>query len=43
MTSELHRQGRIDLDDLDRRTRKYNGMRAYEASKLAVVLFSLGL
>ncbi|MGW7381728.1 SDR family NAD(P)-dependent oxidoreductase [Streptomyces sp. NPDC054794] len=43
VTSELHRQGRIDLDDLDWRTRKYNGMRVYEASKLAVVLFSLEL
>jgi NAD(P)-dependent dehydrogenase (short-subunit alcohol dehydrogenase family) len=43
VTSQLHRQGRIDLTDLDWRTRTYNGMRAYEASKLAVVLFSLDL
>jgi NAD(P)-dependent dehydrogenase (short-subunit alcohol dehydrogenase family) len=43
VTSELHRQGKIDLDDLDWRTRRHNGMRAYEASKLAVVLFSLEL
>jgi NAD(P)-dependent dehydrogenase (short-subunit alcohol dehydrogenase family) len=43
VTSELHRQGRIDLDDLDWRTRGYHGMRAYEASKLALVLFSLEL
>jgi NAD(P)-dependent dehydrogenase (short-subunit alcohol dehydrogenase family) len=43
VTSQLHRQGRIDLDDLDWRSRKYNGMSAYEASKLAVVLFSLEL
>ncbi|MCT9009040.1 SDR family NAD(P)-dependent oxidoreductase [Streptomyces rhizosphaerihabitans] len=43
VTSELHRQGRIDLDDLDWRTRRHHGMRAYEASKLAVVLFSLEL
>ena len=43
VTSQLHRQGQIDLNDLDWRTRKYNGMRVYEASKLAVVLFSLEL
>ncbi|MEV6510373.1 SDR family NAD(P)-dependent oxidoreductase [Streptomyces sp. NPDC051642] len=43
VTSELHKQGRLDLDDLDRRTRKPNGMQAYQASKLAVVLFSLEL
>ncbi|MFC8663542.1 hypothetical protein [Streptomyces sp. NPDC057199] len=35
--------GKIDLDDLDWRTRKHNGMQAYQASKLAVVLFSLEL
>ncbi|MBK3577124.1 SDR family NAD(P)-dependent oxidoreductase [Streptomyces sp. MBT65] len=43
VTSELHKQGRIDLTDLDWRTRKHNGMQAYQASKLAVVLFSLEL
>lgn len=43
VTSELHKQGRIDLDDLDWRTRKHNGMQAYQATKLAVVLFSLEL
>ncbi|MER5381945.1 SDR family NAD(P)-dependent oxidoreductase [Streptomyces sp. NPDC002688] len=43
VTSELHRQGTIDLDDLDWRTRRHHGMRAYQASKLAVVLFSLEL
>ncbi|MTD57275.1 SDR family NAD(P)-dependent oxidoreductase [Amycolatopsis pithecellobii] len=43
VTSQLHRQGKIDLKDLDWRTRKYNGMSVYEASKLAVVLFSLEL
>ncbi|WP_329352141.1 SDR family NAD(P)-dependent oxidoreductase [Streptomyces sp. NBC_01261] len=43
VTSELHKQGRLDLADLDRRTRKPNGMQAYQASKLAVVLFSLEL
>ncbi|MGO4422446.1 SDR family NAD(P)-dependent oxidoreductase, partial [Streptomyces sp. MCAF7] len=43
VTSELHKQGSIDLDDLDWRTRKHNGMQAYQASKLAAVLFSLEL
>jgi NAD(P)-dependent dehydrogenase (short-subunit alcohol dehydrogenase family) len=43
VTSQLHRQGKIDLADLDWRTRTYNGMGAYQASKLAVVLFSLEL
>jgi NAD(P)-dependent dehydrogenase (short-subunit alcohol dehydrogenase family) len=43
VTSQLHTQGRIDLADLDWRTRKYRGMAAYQASKLAVVLFSLEL
>ncbi|MER6443073.1 SDR family NAD(P)-dependent oxidoreductase [Streptomyces sp. NPDC001185] len=43
VTSELHKQGKIDLDDFDWRTRKHNGMQAYQASKLAVVLFSLEL
>jgi len=43
VTSQLHRQGKVDLDDLDWRTRRYSGMGAYEASKLAVVLFSLEL
>ncbi|MET7394030.1 SDR family NAD(P)-dependent oxidoreductase [Dactylosporangium sp. NPDC005572] len=43
VTSQLHRQGKIDVNDLDWRTRQYSGMRAYEASKLAVVLFSLEL
>jgi NAD(P)-dependent dehydrogenase (short-subunit alcohol dehydrogenase family) len=33
----------IDPNDLDRRERTYNGTGAYEASKPAVVLFSLGL
>ncbi|WP_432842680.1 SDR family NAD(P)-dependent oxidoreductase [Dactylosporangium sp. CA-092794] len=43
VTSQLHRQARLDLDDLDWRARGYHGMRAYQASKLAVVLFSLEL
>ncbi|GAA2595352.1 SDR family NAD(P)-dependent oxidoreductase [Winogradskya consettensis] len=43
VSSQLHRFGKLDLDDLDWRTRKYNGLAVYEASKLAVVLFSLEL
>jgi NAD(P)-dependent dehydrogenase (short-subunit alcohol dehydrogenase family) len=43
VTSQLHRQGKLNLDDLDWRSRKYHQMGAYEASKLAVVLFSLEL
>jgi NAD(P)-dependent dehydrogenase (short-subunit alcohol dehydrogenase family) len=43
VSSQLHRFGKLDLDDLDWRARKYNGLAAYEASKLAVVLFSLEL
>ncbi len=41
--SQLHRFGKLDLADLDWRTRKYNGLAGYESSKLAVVLFSLEL
>ncbi|SDS81480.1 SDR family NAD(P)-dependent oxidoreductase [Actinoplanes derwentensis] len=41
--SQLHRFGRLNLDDLDWQTRKYNGLAVYESSKLAVVLFSLEL
>ncbi|GAA2639112.1 SDR family NAD(P)-dependent oxidoreductase [Paractinoplanes durhamensis] len=43
VTSQLHRTGRLDLGDLDWRARRYSRMGAYEASKLAVVLFSLEL
>ncbi|WAL64702.1 SDR family NAD(P)-dependent oxidoreductase [Amycolatopsis cynarae] len=43
VTSQLHRQGRIDLDDLAWRSRKYHRMKAYYDSKLAIVLFSLEL
>jgi NAD(P)-dependent dehydrogenase (short-subunit alcohol dehydrogenase family) len=43
VTSELHRQGKIDLTDLDWRSRTHHGMRVYQASKLATVLFSLEL
>ncbi|KUL28767.1 SDR family NAD(P)-dependent oxidoreductase [Actinoplanes awajinensis] len=41
--SQLHRFAKLDLSDLDWRARKYNSLAAYEASKLAVVLFSLEL
>ena len=43
VTSQLHRMAKLDLDDLDWRTRPYNPMQAYRDSKLAVVLFSLEL
>ena len=43
VTSQLHRRARLDLADLDWRTRAYNPMQAYCDSKLAVVLFSLEL
>jgi NAD(P)-dependent dehydrogenase (short-subunit alcohol dehydrogenase family) len=43
VTSQLHRRARLDLADLDWRTRQYNPMHAYCDSKLAVVLFSLEL
>jgi NAD(P)-dependent dehydrogenase (short-subunit alcohol dehydrogenase family) len=43
VSSQLHRFGRLDLDDLDWRARKYHGLAVYESSKLAVVLFSLEL
>ncbi len=43
VSSQLHRFGKLNLDDLDWRARKYNGLAVYETSKLAVVLFSLEL
>jgi NAD(P)-dependent dehydrogenase (short-subunit alcohol dehydrogenase family) len=43
VSSQLHRFGKLHLDDLDWRTRKYHGLAVYESSKLAVVLFSLEL
>jgi NAD(P)-dependent dehydrogenase (short-subunit alcohol dehydrogenase family) len=43
VTSQLHRRARLDLADLDWRTRAYNPMQAYCDSKLEVVLFSLEL
>jgi NAD(P)-dependent dehydrogenase (short-subunit alcohol dehydrogenase family) len=43
VTSQLHRRARLDLADLDWRTRADNPMQAYCDSKLALVLFSLEL
>ena len=43
ITSQLHRRARLDLGDIDWRRRKYNPMRAYNESKLEIVLFSLEL
>ncbi len=43
VSSQLHRFAKLNLDDLDWRARKYNGLAVYESSKLAVVLFSLEL
>ncbi len=43
VTSQLHRQAKLDVADLDWRSRPYRSMQAYEDSKLAQVLFSLEL
>jgi len=43
VTSQLHRRGRVQLDDLDWTLRNYRPMAAYNDSKLHVVLFSLEL
>ncbi|BCJ50178.1 short-chain dehydrogenase [Actinoplanes sp. NBRC 14428] len=43
VSSQLHRFAKLDLDDLDWRARRYQGLAVYESSKLAVVLFSLEL
>jgi NAD(P)-dependent dehydrogenase (short-subunit alcohol dehydrogenase family) len=43
VTSQLHRQAKLDVDDFDWRSREYHPMHAYRDSKLAVVLFSLEL
>ena len=43
VTSQLHRQARLDVTDLDWRSRPYRSMQAYEDSKLAQVLFSYEL
>lgn len=38
--SSTYRRGRLDLDDLDGRRRRYGIQRAYATSKLAMVLFT---
>jgi NAD(P)-dependent dehydrogenase (short-subunit alcohol dehydrogenase family) len=43
VTSQLHRLGRLHLDDLTWQARDYRPMNAYYDSKLALVLFSLEL
>jgi NAD(P)-dependent dehydrogenase (short-subunit alcohol dehydrogenase family) len=43
VSSGAHRQGKIDLDDLNWETREYNRIAAYGQSKLANLLFSLEL
>jgi NAD(P)-dependent dehydrogenase (short-subunit alcohol dehydrogenase family) len=43
VASQLHRQGRLDLADLNWEHRGYNKHGAYSASKLANVLFTLEL
>jgi NAD(P)-dependent dehydrogenase (short-subunit alcohol dehydrogenase family) len=43
VSSELHRRGRIDLDDLNWEQRSYKAWDAYAASKLANLLFVLEL
>ncbi|MGY1736723.1 oxidoreductase [Geodermatophilus sp. SYSU D00684] len=43
LSSGAHRMGAIDLDDLDWERRRYSAERAYGASKLANLLFTLEL
>jgi len=43
VTSQLHRMGKVHLDDLNTADRPYKAAVAYEDSKLAEVLFSLEL
>ena len=43
VSSTAHRMGRIDLDDLNWETRRYDRWRAYGQSKLANLLFTLEL
>jgi NAD(P)-dependent dehydrogenase (short-subunit alcohol dehydrogenase family) len=43
VSSEAHRFGQIDLDDLEFRRRKYRSLRVYGVSKLLNVLFTLEL
>jgi len=43
ISSQLHARGRIRLDDLNWRSRRYNALQAYQDSKLANVLFTVEL
>ena len=43
VSSQLHRRGRLDLDDLNWRSRRYKSLQAYCDSKLANLLFILEL
>jgi NAD(P)-dependent dehydrogenase (short-subunit alcohol dehydrogenase family) len=43
VSSQLHRRGRVRLDDLNWKTRRYNATAAYCDSKLDDVLFALEL
>ncbi|MDJ0396008.1 SDR family NAD(P)-dependent oxidoreductase [Rhodococcus sp. G-MC3] len=43
VTSQLHRMGKVRLDDLNWETRTYSKLGAYRDSKLHMVLFSLEL
>lgn len=43
VSSQLHRRGRLDLDDLNWQRRRYQSLQAYCDSKLANLLFTLEL
>lgn len=43
VTSQLHRMGHLNIDDINWETRPYKPMDAYNDSKLQVILFSLEL
>ena len=43
VSSQAHYRARLDLDDLNWRSRSYHAMRAYSDSKLANLLFTLEL
>ena len=43
VSSMAHRSGKLDFDDLNWERRKYSGLQAYSASKLANILFTTEL
>ena len=43
VSSQLHRRGRLDPDDLNWQRRRYRSLQAYCDSKLANLLFTLEL